>query len=38
VTVLARRLGARLFRVHDAPPHRAALRATEAILNTGGAL
>jgi dihydropteroate synthase len=38
VTVLARRLGARLFRVHDAAPHRAALRATEAILNTGGAL
>lgn len=38
VTVLARRLGARLFRVHDAAPHRAALRATEAILNRGGAL
>ncbi len=38
VTVLARRLGARLFRVHDAAPHHSALRATEAILNTGGAL
>lgn len=38
VTVLARQLGARLFRVHDAAPHRSALRATEAILNNGGAL
>lgn len=32
VTVMARQLGARLFRVHEAAPHRAALRATEALL------
>lgn len=35
VTTLARWLGARLFRVHDAAPHLAALRATEALLQTG---
>lgn len=37
VTALARRLGARLFRVHDAAPHRAALLVAEAILQTGPA-
>ena len=32
ITALARQLGARLFRVHEAAPHRAALRATEALI------
>ncbi len=32
VTTLARNFGAQLFRVHDIPPHREALRMTEAIL------
>ncbi len=32
VTALARESGARLFRVHEASPHREALRMTEAIL------
>lgn len=32
VTSLARELGARLFRVHEARPHREALRMTEAII------
>ncbi len=32
VTALARTAGARLFRVHEAAPHRDALRLTEAIL------
>lgn len=35
LTAVARQLGARLFRVHEAAPHRAALRATEAVLNPG---
>lgn len=34
ITALARQLGARLFRVHEAAPHRAALRATEALITT----
>lgn len=33
ITALARQLGARLFRVHDPAPHRAALRAAEALLH-----
>jgi dihydropteroate synthase len=33
VTALARRSGARLFRVHEPRPHRDALRITEAVLN-----
>jgi dihydropteroate synthase len=32
-TAVARALGARLFRVHDVPPHLEALRMSEAILN-----
>jgi dihydropteroate synthase len=32
ITALARQLGARLFRVHEAAPHRAALRTTEALI------
>lgn len=32
LTAVARQLGARLFRVHEAVPHHAALRATEAVL------
>jgi dihydropteroate synthase len=32
ITALARQLGARLFRVHEPAPHRAALRTTEALL------
>lgn len=35
LTAVARQLGARLFRVHEAAPHHAALRATEAVLNPG---
>lgn len=34
ITSLARELGARLFRVHDAKPHGEALRMTEAIINS----
>jgi len=33
LTALARQLGARLFRVHEPAPHRAALRATEALVS-----
>jgi dihydropteroate synthase len=32
LTSLCREKGARIFRVHDAKPHREALRMTEAIL------
>ena len=32
VTSLARAAGARLFRVHEARPHREALRMTESML------
>lgn len=35
LTALARQLGARLFRVHEAAPHHSALRATEAVLDPG---